>query len=138
MKAYGGSADFEFIVERFLCKKTGLLVTEDAIPLEADDDEYEYKQISLHVEGRSYFEPGRYFGRPEDCYPDEGETEIISVVDESGKDWYRLLTKDEIDSISQEVDEYAKDDDRGCDYDCDDGNDDYFDPAWDNYDGCSW
>jgi hypothetical protein len=54
--------------------------------------------VTVDVEGRSYFAAGKTYGPPEDCYPDEGETEILSVL--LGKeDWEDKLTSSEREYI---------------------------------------
>ena len=110
---YSGSTSFEFEVERYRSRENGKLYaaipgTEQAVNIMEDDGfEYEYVTVKLEVEGRSYFTPGRLSGPPEDCYPDEGETEIQSVIGPDGKDWQDQLTEEEesmiIDMIQENV-----------------------------------
>lgn len=72
----------------------------------------------MKVEGRAYYAPDRTSGRPEDCYPDEGETEIEKVVGPDGKDWEDKLTKGEVNSILEEIQETVSSYD-GSDYEPD-------------------
>lgn len=106
---YSGSTNFKFEVERFKNIFTGELVTSDK--LSSDDDfNFEYQTITLQVEGRSYFTFGRSSGLPEDCYPDEGDTEVESVIGSDGKDWYNLLTSSEVGSLLTEIQDRVIDD----------------------------
>lgn len=136
MKGYSGSTNFTFEIERYRDKETGDYLLLDAVPASSDDNfEFEYETISLEISGNSYYSPGKYHALPEDCYPDEGDTEIESVIGPDGKDWYNLLTDQErshiIDMISENV---SSGSDGRDDYDGDDGyDDDYYDPRWDNY-----
>lgn len=76
---YSGKTKFEFQVER--------------------DD----KLISLTVEGNSSFQYGRYSGPPEDSYPDEGETEITSIVGPDNENWSNKITDEEADVILEMI-----------------------------------
>ena len=107
MKSYSGTASFEFEVERYKSVSTGELVTADNYPDDAEESDYEYQLIKLNVEGSSYFTPGRTHGLPENCYPDEGDTEITSVIGPDGKDWSANLSDSENDSILEMIQEQA-------------------------------
>ncbi len=131
---YSGTADFDFEIERYREKATGKLFTLDKIEEELsamgfDNDDidlcYEYQVITLAVEGRSYFQEGRFYGPPENCYPDEGETEIVGVIGPDGKDWQSVLTSSEVDSITDMIADYAADSCEEPDYDDYDYDDDY-------------
>lgn len=131
MGGYSGTASFEFEVERYQSRESGKLYaiipgTEQAVNIMEDDGfEYEYVTLKLDVEGRSYYQPGRLYGPPEDCYPDEGETEITAVIGPDGKDWEDQLTTEERDMILSMIQENAQD---GLDGpDPDDYYDDYED-----------
>jgi len=123
MAGYVGSASFDFEIERYKDKSSGELIAavpgrnETAAILADDGFEYEYVILPLKVEGRSYFQPGRFYGPPENCYPDESETEITSVIGPDGKDWYNLLTSEEKEMITFMIQEYVMDD---CEPDYDD------------------
>lgn len=105
MSGYSGSASFEYEIERYKDKMSGELVTHDKVSPDDDEFEFEYQTITLQVEGRSYFTPGKYYGPPENCYPDEGDTEIESVVGPDGKDWESKLTNEERESILTMINE---------------------------------
>lgn len=104
MAGYSGNASFDFEIERYKDKESGELIALDLVPNE-DDFEYEYQTITLKVEGRAYYAPGRTYGPPENCYPDEGETEIEKVLGPDGQDWEDKLTKSEMESILEEIQE---------------------------------
>jgi len=109
---YSGSTSFDFEIERCRNKQTGQFLTEDEAYKEAlespfgeewFDLNYEYQLIKLEVEGSSYFAPGRYYGPPENCYPDEGDTEITSVIGPNKEDWESRLTEDEREDILNKI-----------------------------------
>lgn len=129
MSGYSGEASFVFEIERYKNKQTGDILSVDAAETEAKGhpfgDEwfemnYEYQVINLDIEGSSYFQPGRLHGHPDNCYPDEGETEITSVVGPDGQDWESKLTESERDSVIEMIQDQVVD---GCDEpDYDDGD----------------
>jgi hypothetical protein len=94
MPGYSGSTRFSFEIERYRNRVTGVMYTEE----EADaEDGFEYQVLQLSVEGTAYYQPGKTYGPPEDCYPAEDDVELTSVVDMEGKDWKDRLTKSETD-----------------------------------------
>jgi hypothetical protein len=103
--SYSGTASFEFEIERYLDRESGNLVTFDKVPVDDDGFEFEYKLFTLHVDGTSYSMDGRSYGPPEDCYPDEGDTEIECVMGPDGKDWEDKLTDEEKRSIISLIEE---------------------------------
>jgi hypothetical protein len=96
---YSGSVSFEFEVERYLDILTNEWVTHDKVN---SDERFEYNTLTLKVEGSSRFTSGKTFGRPEDCYPEDGDTEIDSVT-LGEEDWNDKLTEDERDSIIEMI-----------------------------------
>ncbi len=108
MSSYSGSASFTFEVERYKNRDTGELVVADLVPESADELEYEYQLIKLKVEGTSYFQSGRYYGPPENCYPDEGDTEITSVIGPNKENWSQKLSSEEEDKIIDMITEQAQ------------------------------
>lgn len=132
-KGYSGHASFKFEIERCKNKQTNQFMTEEEACKEVEnhpfgdswfETNYVYELISLEVEGSSYFTPGRYFGLPENCYPDEGDTEITSVIGPNNEDWEGKLTEDERDQIISMIEEEAS---SGPDYEPDDYYDDRYD-----------
>lgn len=123
---YSGSASFDFEIERYKSKATGELVTEDKIPIESEEEDYEYQIITLHVSGNSYYVPAYTSGLPENCYPAEGDTEITFVEGPDGKDWSDQLSKSETNSIIEMIEEHASDGGEP-DYDDYDDRNDYDD-----------
>lgn len=115
MSNYSGSTSFEFEVERYVSPKDGSLLTSDQVS--DDDPDVEYKIVKLNVEGSSYFQAGKHYGPPENCYPDEGDTEITKVVDTAGKDWSDLLTEEEKNSILNLINEGVQNDEPDFDFD---------------------
>jgi hypothetical protein len=121
MSGYSGEVDIEFVIERYKNPVTFKLMVED----ESDENTlYEQVEITLKVEGSSYFTPGKFSGPPENCDPDEGETEVISIVDSSGKDWYDLVTASEMESIKEAIDDAVQNIEPDIDEE-DDEEDDY-------------
>jgi len=125
MKSYSGTASFGYEVERYKSVATGELVTADNYPDDAEESNYEYQLIKLTVEGSSYFTPGRMHGHPDNCYPDEGDTEITSVLGPDGKDWSANLSDSENDSILEMIQEKSNE---GGEPDYDDYNQEDFSP----------
>jgi hypothetical protein len=124
MSGYSGTASFEFEIERYKDKESGELLSHDKVKPDDDGFEYEYQTIALQVEGRSYFAPGRTYGPPENCYPDEGDTEIESVIGPDGKDWESKLTDEERESIMTMIDENVRDQEPDVD-------EDYYEDSYD-------
>lgn len=121
---YTGSTSFDFEIERYRNKFTSEIVTFNK---EVEGDEFgivfEYQTITLKVEGRSYFQSGRYSGPPEDCYPDEGDTEVEAVIGPDGNDWSDKLTSDEQSQILMMVQENCMNDPEDYEGDEDDYDD---------------
>lgn len=122
MSGYSGTATIDFDIERYRNIMTGNLVHPDKVN-DLNEFLYEYVTHTLTIEGRSYYQPGRLYGPPEDCYPDEGETEIMSVIGPDGKNWEDQLSDGEKELILELIQENVMD---GCDgSDPDDYYDDY-------------
>lgn len=106
-RGYSGQASFEFPIYR-----------------EKDGEE---EEIILQATGRSYFAPGVYHALPENCYPDEGDTEIISLIDPDGNDWQDQLTEKEKNNLIEQIDNAVQEGDDADPPDYDDYEDDYDD-----------
>lgn len=63
--------------------------------------------INLVITGRAYFSSGVYYG--ENSFPDDYDSEIISAVDEDGKDYMDELTSAERDRILDAIDRDVQD-----------------------------
>lgn len=126
MSGYSGNASFDFEIERYKDKESGELLLLDLVPDQEDDFEYEYQVLTLKVEGRAYYSPGRTSGPPEDCYPDEGDTEIEKVTGPDGQDWQDQLTDREVDMILGQIQEAVSSYDGGY-YEPD------YEPDYDSY-----
>jgi len=120
---YSGSTSFEFEIERYKDRESGELLPHSKVPVDDDGFEFDYQTITLHVEGRSYFTAGRFYGPPENCYPDEGETEIESVTGPDNKSWEDQLTDEERESIISQIEERIQDQDGDYEPDYDDSYD---------------
>ncbi len=120
--SYSGHASFNHEIER-MKDAEGNLYSEDEQDI---PDACEYVLIKLKVSGSSYFAEGRTYGPPENCYPDEGDTEITSVIGPDGKDWESILTADEKDTINDRLEAEVI---NNCEEDYDDS-----DPPSDNFD----
>lgn len=118
MSSYTGTASFDFEIERFVDTKTGKCT---AYLLTNDEERYAYTILTLQVVGCAYFAPGKTHGLPEDCYPDEGDVEIIKAIGPDGKDWKDQLTHSEYFSLIEMIDENVREGLDGPD------PDDYFD-----------
>lgn len=129
MSNYSGETSFEFEIERAKNIDTGEIATLDS--KEANEwcgGATDYVTFLLQVEGRAYFQRGKTSGLPENCYPDEGEVEIKTVIGPDGKDWEDKLTESEKETILSMIDEHVQEDD-GPD------PDDYYD-NYDDYEPC--
>ena len=112
MANYNGETSFEFEIERAKNIDTGEIATLDS--KEANEwcgGATDYVTLTLQVEGRAYFQRGRTSGLPENCYPDEGEVEIKTVIGPDGKDWEGQLTDDERENILSMIDDQVQSDD---------------------------
>lgn len=121
MKGYSGTTSFEFEVERYKHKQTGEYRSIKEVDKELADNPmlgddwldltYDYECITLQVEGRAYFTPGKFYGLPENCYPDEGDVEMTSCIGPDGKDWENQLVDSEYDNIISMIDEQVQEGD---------------------------
>lgn len=105
--SYSGETSFEFVIERYKDRDSGKLYCPDTVP---SDDEFEFEplSISLFVEGRAYYDSGNRYGSIDDCYDEDGGSEIMSCANSEGQDMEDQLTKKERELILQMiVDEVA-------------------------------
>jgi hypothetical protein len=107
---YSGSANFEFVIERYRNEKTGDLLKEDDLP-DIYDQKFEFERvlITLNISGKSYYDPGYTYGPPEICYPPEEETEIELVTDNKGINWFPFISSYEKNMIIEEIKEFITD-----------------------------
>ncbi len=107
--SYSGKASFDHEIERMKDAAGNLYSDNEHAP-----NTCEYVLINLKVSGSSYYAEGRTYGPYENCYPEEGQTEIESVIGPDGKDWESVLTNEEkdilIERISEEVINNCEDD----------------------------
>lgn len=43
--------------------------------------ELENGEIELELQWSYYYDPGKYYGKPEGCYPEEAECEVLPPID---------------------------------------------------------
>jgi len=140
---YSGTANFDYEIYRYKCKQTGKLFTENEIyeiclcnDYDQDMIDHLYNQVTikLEVSGSSYYTAGKYTGRYEDSYPDDGDTEIDYIWGPDNTDWEDKITTSEKEDIIEQIESKSKksssDDYDANDYD---GDDDYYDDL-SNYD----
>ena len=84
MRSYSGTTEFEFTIYR-------------------EDINGDEQEILLTVKGNSYFAPGKTYGDPYDCYPDESEIEILKVTGPDNTDWSDRLTEQEVSEIEDKI-----------------------------------
>jgi hypothetical protein len=97
MRGYSGYATIEFPIERIKD-----LTTDEYRPIKDGDDLSRSEELVLTITGRSYFYPGKFYGPPEECYPDEGDTEIISIT-WNGKPFPWDLTPEEEEAVLEQI-----------------------------------
>lgn len=106
-RGYSGSSTFNFEIERYYSLETKQYLLEKDLPeIDSDSDfnsKFEYQTLTLEVSGNSWHTNGEYSRLPEDCYPDDGDTEVESVIGPDKKDWYFMLTSEEIQDIVDEL-----------------------------------
>lgn len=99
---YSGTTSFEFYIERYKNKISNELKTLDKVHPE-DEYLFDLEEITIQVTGSSFFTQGHTFDAPEHCYPDEGNTEIQSVIGPDQLRWDDKLTKEEREKIIQMI-----------------------------------
>ena len=107
---WGGSVSFEFEIERYQDKESGELYTDAEVEeIGGDiDSKYECVTIELSVEGEAHYTPGYTSGLPENCFPDDSDSDIESVIGPDKKDWYAKLTTSEVKCITDKLIEEAQ------------------------------
>lgn len=133
MKSYYGKTKFIFEIERYKNKNTGVIMPHDSAGhlIDRDPLSFQYELIKLDIKGGASYCPGNLQGLPENCFPDDFEVEIESVVGSDGKDWADLLTKNEVQSIINIIEDHVCDrEDPNDEYE----PDDYEDSGSFNYD----
>jgi hypothetical protein len=125
--SWSGKSTFTYEVERYVRQADGVhfhLDAPEVAKVEEDSAEWKYALIELKCSGSAFFSPGRMYGPPEDCYPDEGDLELEEVTGPDGKDWLNLLTKGERQNIESQLAEECHE---GDEPDPDDAYDSRFD-----------
>ena len=73
----------------------------------------ERDEVEFELEVSGYVEPlvrGKYFGPPENCYPDEGGYAEIETILCEGKPWTGELTKEERERAEEALSQCAEED----------------------------
>lgn len=100
---YSGEIIFDYEVVRFLNKETNILSIEADNSINHDSFEEEPQFILLEITGEAYISLGKFYGPWENCYPDDDEVEIISILGPNQEDWSKNLSdkeqKDILDSL---------------------------------------
>ncbi len=126
-RSHSSKYSFQFDIERWTHPSCPELLTKDQLQEKnLNEDSAEVKVIILFVEGYVSFTEGNTSGLPENCYPDEYDSEIESIVDESGEDYFNKVSASEMKEIWQTLDNHFSNDD------CHD--DQYYDRDYSDYD----
>jgi len=107
-EGYSGECCFSVSIERYKDPDTGKYYSLEEAEKIDPDEKFEIEDLILYVEGNAYYIPGYFDGLPENCYPDESDVNILSVVDEDNNDWMSKLDKSEIDLIENVIIEEVK------------------------------
>lgn len=108
-RSYSGNCFCSVVIDRYKDSATEILYTESEAEDIDLDEKFQLEEIELFIEGNAYYEPGRLWGDPEECYPEESEVEIESITDKSGNDWKHKLTNSEIEMVKDTIVDYIKD-----------------------------
>lgn len=106
---YSGYVVIDFHIERIKD-----LTSDEYRVVSSEDDVNRIEELVLEIEGRSYFSSGRFSGLPENCYPDEGDTEILSIK-WNGKVFPWSLTSEEESIVLENIENAVQDCDGGPD-----------------------
>lgn len=118
---YKGKTTIDFVINRIKD------LNNDQYRLFQDGDDVDREEeLVLNIEGRSYYNEGRSFGLLENCYPPEGETEILSIK-WKGRDFPWELTEEETKEAEEQIAQAVQDNDSGPE------SDDYYDDDYNDY-----
>lgn len=132
-RSYSSNYSFQFEIERWTHSSCSESLTREQIQEKnLNEDTLEVKVITLFVEASASFTEGYTSGLPENCYPDEYNSEIKSISDENGEDWLNKVSVSEMEEIYKTLDNhFSKDnyyDDHYDDRDYSDYSDSYYHP----------
>ena len=100
---YYGSASFNFWVERFVDNATGGYFHCDGPIAETDEARYKYTTVTLKIKGNAHYRSGKFYGLPEDCYPDDSDCEVEHVLGPDDMDWSDLISAQEQELIRDKI-----------------------------------
>ena len=104
-RSYSGTIDFQFDIERWSHPSVNELLTSKQMKdNNLHENDCEIHVIPLYVTGWVSFTEGFTSGLPEDCYPDESDSDINSITDDDGNDWFNKLSQSELDDIWKKLD----------------------------------
>ena len=123
---WSGRATVTFPVLRWKHRLTGQLaagkdppeLTPEEQTLEGVHEEnplWEEIEIDVKATGEGYYDPGQCFGAPENCYPPEGDLEVVEFENDAGLQ-YEQLTKQERDRLEEALTESIREE-RFADHD---------------------
>lgn len=134
-RSYCGQIDFQFDIERWSHPSISDLFTSSQLKdYNLQENECEVHIIPLYVAGWISFTEGVTSRLPEDCYPDESDSEIECITDDNGDNWLDKISKSELDDIWKKIEDLSNrlelNDSRDyCDYeDYSDRHNNYYHP----------
>ena len=103
-RSYSGKIDFQFDIERWSHPSiTDLFTSNQMKDNNLHENECEIHVIPLYVTGWVSFTEGFTSGLPENCYPDESDSDIDSITDDDGNDWFNKLSQSELNDIWKKI-----------------------------------
>jgi hypothetical protein len=107
-RSYSGTIDFQFDIERWSHPSVNELLTSKQMKdNNLHENDCEIHVIPLFVTGWASFTEGYTSGLPEDCYPDESDSDINSITDDDGNDWFNKLSQSELDDIWKKMEDLS-------------------------------
>ena len=109
MKKWNNTGSIEYNLERFFRVSTGTYHLKDEAP-EVEDPDWKGVEINLEIYGSAFYDPGKYYGPPENCYPEEQSVDIESIYGPGEIDWRTMLSAEEFKDIEEKMFEACRDD----------------------------
>lgn len=98
--------DFQFDINRYLHPSTKQLLTKKEAQAQGFDIQFlDCEGFTLYVEGNGRYTPACLHKLPEDCYPEDLESDIISIQDIDGNNWMDKVSSSELNEISAKLDD---------------------------------
>jgi hypothetical protein len=57
------------------------------------EDDGDYREEEFQISGTAYYDPGKYSGLYENCYPAESEANITQILRRVGNKWEKVSTE---------------------------------------------